>query len=221
MASPGRARERKGLPAPRARGKAQKAPLVRGEAIIRRVLDAALEELSQVGYQGFRIEEVAARAAVNKTTVYRRWPTKEELVRDALTRFEGGDPVVESTGSLREDMLFLARTYAVLASRPLGASVVRMLMAESFDPEVSALVRSLRDRTVAVPRALIAAAAARGELLPGLDPDVLVNAMAGALQHRIFFMREEADEAYLTSLVDLLLSGALSPGARGAKGAND
>ena len=48
------------------------------------VLSAVLQELSRVGYRGLRIEDVALRAGVNKTTVYRRWPTKIELVRAAL-----------------------------------------------------------------------------------------------------------------------------------------
>lgn len=212
--STGKTSQRKGSAAP-ARGKARaKPPLVRGELVVRRVLDAALDELGQVGYQGFRVEEVAARANVNKTTVYRRWPTKAELVRDALAGMAAPDMAIESTGSVRGDLLWLARTYVALSSMPVGRSVVRMLMAESFDPEVATLVRTLRDRTVEAPRVLLEAAAARGELAPGVDPGVLVHALAGALHHRIFFMSEPADDAFLTSLVDLLLLGALSPAVR-------
>jgi hypothetical protein len=61
-----------------------KPPLVRGEAVVQKILEAAREELATVGYRGFRIEEVAARAEVNKTTIYRRWPAKADLVREAL-----------------------------------------------------------------------------------------------------------------------------------------
>jgi AcrR family transcriptional regulator len=217
MATPRKTRPSSVKVASRARGKAAvKAPLVRGEVVVQRVLDAALVELAQVGYQGFRVEEVAARAQVNKTTVYRRWPTKQDLVRDALTRRGAPEIAVQSTGSLRGDLLLLGRTYVEMASRPIGRSVVRMLMAESFDPEVAGLVRALRDSTVEVPKALIAAAVERGELAPGFDPGVLTYAVAGALQHRIFFMHEDADEVFLTSLVDLLLCGALRPGPRAA-----
>ncbi len=81
-------------------------------------------------------------------------------------------------------------------------------MAESFDPKVAPLVRTLRDRTVEIPRALLSAAMSRGELSPEVDVEVLVNTFAGALQHRIFFMNEKADEPFLTALVDLLLCGA-------------
>lgn len=191
----------------------ERAPLVRGEAIVQRVLDAALLELSERGYHGFRMEEVAARAQVNKTTVYRRWPTRQELVRDALTREGSARPRVRSTGSLRGDLLLLARTYVGMASQPIGRSVVRMLMAESSDPEVVALVRALRDSTMNAPRELIAAAVERGELARGRGHEALLDALAGAMQHRLFFLHEEADEAFLRSLVDLLLYGALGPGA--------
>ena len=63
------------------RGAAKKRALVRGEPVVRGILAAALEELASAGYRALRIEDVATRAGVNKTTVYRRWPTKEDLVR--------------------------------------------------------------------------------------------------------------------------------------------
>src|SRR5262245_16386487 len=69
---------------PRAKRSGGKGPLVRGEAVVRGILAAALEELARTGYGALRIEGVAARAGVNKTTVYRRWATKENLVRAAL-----------------------------------------------------------------------------------------------------------------------------------------
>src|SRR5262245_40170336 len=84
-------------------------PLVRGEAVVRGVLTAALEELGQTGYGALRIEDVAARAGVNKTTVYRRWPTKEDLVRAALLAMTVDKFVVPNTGSLRGDLLEMAR----------------------------------------------------------------------------------------------------------------
>ena len=76
-------------PRPRAnRGKrteeCEKRELVRGEPVVQRVLDATIAEMARVGYRALRIEDVAARAGVNKTTVYRRWPEKGALLREAL-----------------------------------------------------------------------------------------------------------------------------------------
>lgn len=194
---------------------ARKPPLVRGDAIVARVLDAAIRELSQAGYRALRVEDVAARAGVNKTTVYRRWPTKADLVRDALVATKASFAhEMPQTGALRTDLIAIARTFVAHASDPLGRSLVRMFAAESSDPEVIALARSLRDRNESPPRRLIEAAVARGELVSGVDHTVMLHALIGALHHRLFFMQEPPDEAFLTRLVDLLLLGALVPAAR-------
>jgi AcrR family transcriptional regulator len=75
--------------------------LERGEPVVRRVLQAALEELSTHGYAALRMEDVATRAGVNKTTIYRRWPTKEELVRNLLVSLaEKSRAELRDTGSL-------------------------------------------------------------------------------------------------------------------------
>lgn len=186
-----------------------KPPLVRGEAVVQKVLDAALEELAHTGYLGFRIEEVALRAEVNKTTVYRRWPTKPELVRDALSAASNAGLGTPATGALRTDLLAMARIFVQRATDPIGQSLVRMLSAEGSDPEVKEIARTMRERHQAAPRAVLANAVARGELAPGIDHMVIIEALIGALHHRIFWLDKPADEAFLTELIDLLLLGAV------------
>lgn len=194
-----------------------KAPLVRGEAIVQRVHEAAMQELAEVGYRAFRMEEVAVRAEVNKTTVYRRWPTKAELVRDAIKATSVRKFPFPSTGSLRTDLLALATTFVEHVSTPQGQSMVRMMAAEGADPEIVELARGMREDVECGPQAMIASAVARGELAPDTDHFVLVGALIGALHHRIFFMHEEVGEAFRARLVDLLLVGALQPAARKAE----
>src|SRR5437763_1966550 len=65
----------------------------RSELVVRRVLDAALVELARSGYAGFRMDAVASSAAVNKTTIYRRWPSREALVAAVADRM--GTPLRE------------------------------------------------------------------------------------------------------------------------------
>jgi AcrR family transcriptional regulator len=191
-----------------------KPPLVRGEAVVQRVLEAALQELAQVGYRAFRIEEVALRADVNKTTVYRRWPLKADLVRDALAASSADKFVAPQTGALRSDLLALVRMFLEQATTPMGRSLMRMLAAEASDPELIDISRSLRARHEVMPQALLAAAVARGELAPDADHMVILHALIGAIHHRLFLMNEPVTEAFLTGLVDLLLLGALAPSAR-------
>ena len=97
-------------PKPRAAAKrVAKRELVRGEAVVQRVLAATMEELALVGYRALRVEDVAARADVNKTTVYRRWPEKRALVRDALGCIADRKMQAPETGALRSDLLSIGR----------------------------------------------------------------------------------------------------------------
>lgn len=201
-------------PAPKRRAKA---PLVRGEPVVMRVLVAAVEELARSGYKALRVEDVARRAGVNKTTVYRRWPEKSALVRDALLTFTEETFGAPATGSLREDLLALGRTMRDVFAQPLGQSVVRMLVAEGSDPEVAALKRAVRGRHEAIPRDVIAAAEHRGELSQERDHEVLFLAFMSAIQHRTFFEGEPVTDAFLVQLVDLLLDGARPRSAKGER----
>jgi AcrR family transcriptional regulator len=201
-------------------------PLVRGEPVVRGVLGAALEELGRTGYGALRIEDVAARAGVNKTTVYRRWPTKEDLVRAALLSITADRFVVPNTGSLRTDLLAIAHGMVELTRSCEGQGLMRMIVAEGPDSELGAIAKSLRKTHEAVPRSVIEAAQARGELAPDIDAMLLFDVLVAALHRRLLMDRKEVDDGFLTRLLDLLLLGALAsherggpPRARGVKAA--
>src|SRR3954467_1186202 len=91
----------------------------RGAVLERAILDAALEQLSTVGWNGLTMEGVAAGAQTGKAAVYRRWPSKEDLVADAL---QSGLPRLDSApdlGSVREDLLALCQLVRdAMYSRP-------------------------------------------------------------------------------------------------------
>ena len=182
---------------------------VRGEAIVRGVLGAALTELAEVGYGALRIEDVAARAGVNKTTVYRRWPTKEDLVRAALLSMSEESGHAPSTGSLRDDLLEIARRVVQKLRSPEGQGLARMIMMEGPDSELMTIATSLRRTFEAVPRAAIEAAQARGELAQDIDAMLIFDLLAGALHRRVLMDHEAIDDAFLARLVDLILHGAL------------
>lgn len=185
--------------------------LVRGEPVIRNVLAAALGEVARAGYHGLRIEDVAARAGVNKTTVYRRWPTKQELVRDALLSITTETFSAPDTGSLRTDLLAVARRNAALVAKPEHQGLFRIFVAEGEDAELTAIVRSLRQAFELVPREVIAAAEARGEIGPDVDRQLLFDIFGAALNWWLLFERATLDDAWLERMIDLLLHGALAP----------
>jgi len=187
-----------------------RAPRCRGAPVVRAVLEATLDELAQVGYGALSVERVAARAGVNKTTVYRRWPTRTALVEAALRSFVEALPDLEPTGDIRADLLAVARRQYLGMSAPRGRSVMRMLLAGDCDPDLVALAGAIRARFDAPARAVIERAVARGELRRDADPVVLLNVMAGWLIHALFRERATVSEARLRSVVGLLLDGALA-----------
>lgn len=180
----------------------------RGSPVVARVLRATIEELGRIGYGALSIEDVANRAGVNKTTVYRRWPTKAELVRAAL-RSMGDESVCEaSTGSLRGDLLAVGRSIIAFAESSEGRSILRMLLAERMEPELAEIAASLRREREANPRALVDEAVARGELARSTDALLLMEALFGSIVQRLFISHEPVNEAFLERIVDLLLCGA-------------
>ena len=84
---------------------------------MRRVLEVALEQLAAHGFERLSVPEVAAIAGLNKTSVYRRWPTKADLVREALAASMGHTAEALDSGDLRAALLALARTAVAAALR--------------------------------------------------------------------------------------------------------
>jgi AcrR family transcriptional regulator len=181
----------------------------RGEPVIKGVLDAAREELAKVGYRALRIEDVAARAKVHKTTIYRRWPTKVELVHETLLSMFEENFSVPNTGTLRGDFLALAKLMLAFLATTSGQCLVRLMMTEGNERELQRIVESLRSVKEAPPRQIVAAAMARGELREGVSPDVLMCGLAGAMHHRIFALGVPPGEVEVEPIIDLLLYGAL------------
>src|SRR5262245_42346850 len=108
----------------------------RSERVVRDVIQATAAELARVGYAALRVEDVAAQAGVNKTTVYRRWPPKADLVGAALRGVRGAPPEPPDTGSVRADLLLLLREVIAVVSTPEGRSIHRMITVEMDHPEV-------------------------------------------------------------------------------------
>lgn len=108
----------------------------RSEEAERAILDAALDQLARCGIAGLSIEAVAQHAGVAKTTVYRRWSNKTDLVVAALAQLKG--PLVYPPGGApREDLLFLMKNAARAWGNAPEAEIFARLMAEANDhPEL-------------------------------------------------------------------------------------
>src|SRR6185295_12523600 len=157
------------------------------------------------------VEDVAARAGVNKTTVYRRWPTKADLVGAVMRSIgePGGPP--PDTGSVRDDMLQLLEDFVARVSLPEGRTLMRVFATELDHPEVEALARSLRDEMRAPWLEAIARAIGRGELPAGSDAGLVVEMILGTTSNRLK-RREPVDEVFLGAVGGAKAGGAIPGG---------
>lgn len=178
------------------------------------VLEATLEELARQGYGALRVDDVALRAGVNKTTIYRRWPAKADLVRAALLALSDEKASAPDTGSLRTDLLEFARRSKSFTSTPRGRSIVSMLFVERAEPELAAIARSLRDRRDAAAVRVVERALERGELPAGTDPQLILEPLHAVVYRRVVLLQEPLDESFVGRLVDLIIAGARQGAAR-------
>jgi AcrR family transcriptional regulator len=184
-------------------------PQARGEAFTCAVLDAALTQLAEVGYERLSIPQVAEIAGVNKTSIYRRWPSKAELVRDALAIAMDHTGDAPNTGALRTDLIALASTVAAFTQSRVGTALIRIMLAEGGNPQVRALAKAAYSEAGRQgPWIVIQRAMQRGELGSQADPSLMLFTTAGAIMHRVFVEQRDASEDYLKQIVDLVLYGA-------------
>jgi len=190
---------------------------LRGERLVTNVLEATIAELSRLGAENLSVESVAERAQVNKTTIYRRWPTPEKLVRAALLRIANEGIVVPDTGSLRADLSKLIDMLRILLGSPHTHALIRMHLVGTMHGELAHLARTIQRQKDEQMKTIFVRAVERGELPAGTDVDLLYDTLVGAFFNLALFRPEHAGEARMERAVDLILDGAKNT-TRHAKG---
>jgi len=181
----------------------------RGATLERAILDAVFAELSEVGYTAFTVEGVAARARTGKASIYRRWPTKQELVMDAMlervpTPEQCGIGLeIDDSVTTAEALHGVARAIASVITSPAG-DAMRAIKCEALsDPE---LARLIDDRFQAPRRAamieLLERGVARGEVRPGAATALVADVLPAVLSHRVILQREPLTEQVLTNIME-------------------
>ncbi|MGW0844396.1 TetR/AcrR family transcriptional regulator [Streptomyces sp. NPDC002787] len=183
-------------------------PRRRGAVLERAILDAALEQLSTVGWSGLTMEGVAAGAQTGKAAVYRRWPSKEDLVADALRaglpRFEGAPDL----GSVREDLLELCRqAREAMFSRPGFAlrSVIHecdTIQAERFH---GVIIGGVVEPTVKLLRQVVERGIRRGEVRPDAANGYVFDAIPAMMMYRSKMCGSEWSERDIEEMIDQLM----------------
>jgi AcrR family transcriptional regulator len=168
------------------------------------VLRATLEEVADRGAR-FSIEAVAARAGVHKTTVYRRWPTRTQLLVEALLERSRIEVPMPDTGSLREDLRALMRAVVANLQSQLARGVVRVLVDEAHDAELRAAAIDFWRERFALVTEVIDRGIERGEVPRDVDPDLMIEALIGPLYLRLLVTLEPLDDELADRVVDLVL----------------
>lgn len=195
----------KKTPAPRRRD----AGRPRGEPVEEAVLARTLEELATHGLEQLSVERIARAAELNKTSVYRRWPTRDALVAAALHRVaEELSLQVADTGTLRGDLLALASSVAAFIEQPVGRALLRAAVSELASPAIAELARAQLGRGAAgAVVAMIDRAQRRGEWRPGAEPQLVLSMLVGAILHRVILERQEPAGPWLGAVVELICGG--------------
>lgn len=177
----------------------------RGDALLGAIHAAVMEELATVGYAGLSIERIAERARTGKASIYRRWPTRLDLVLDAIDHVMPRLDDVPETGNVRDDLLLVLRRIAAVMSSRDG--IAARACVDGTDDELAQAVRErLLPPRKAMMLSIMQRAADRGEI----DPGALTQRIAEVgpmLLHGELLQRGApiADEAVVEIVDDVLL----------------
>lgn len=190
------------------RASARARPGGRSARVRAAVMGAVAELLAEGGFDAVEMPEVARRAGVHPTTVYRRWASRSQLVGEAILDNARTLSPTPNTGSLASDLERLLLDGASLVRTPAVRALFQVLIAEAADapPELA----TARDRFWAAhhleAETIVTRAVARGELPADTDPDALIDLVVGPALLRLLLMGHDLGRADITTMVDLAIT---------------
>lgn len=190
----------------------------RGVALEEAIVAAAWGELVESGYAGFTVEGVAARARTGKASIYRRWPTKQLLVLDALlfrlpTAAECGIvPDLPDSVTTIDALHAIARTISAVMASPAGSAMRAIKCEAATDPELARVI----DERFQGPRRealldLLRRGVERGEVRPEAVSNIVADVLPAVLMHRLIFTGDPVTRSAVAEIVDEIFVPLISP----------
>jgi AcrR family transcriptional regulator len=171
------------------------------------ILEASVAVLADKGPSGFTVDEVAARAGCGKATIYRRWPSRADLLVETAHHM-GLEPPASDTGSLREDLVsVLAALGTKMRDTPTGRILPGIIAEASVDARMKQVLAGFIDDRRRRPREMVERGIRRGELPADTDVDLLLDLMGGTVIYRELIACQPTDEPTVRALVDVVLAG--------------
>lgn len=180
----------------------------------RAIVEAALAEYAERGFDGLSVDAVATRARVSKATIYRRYPSKGEMVIAAVYVIAEELAPKLDIGTLRDDLMAAGTKLGRLMNRPVLGRAIRQIVADApRHPDLAAMheefVKTRRRGTFAA----LQRAIDRGEIRSDIDFEAAADLIVGPLFYRHMVSRMPIDDAYVELIVDaFLLAHARSSG---------
>ncbi len=176
-----------------------------------RIIAAAAELLRERGFERMTVDDVASHAGVGKATVYRRWPSKDDLAVAAMERLYSVEIPDVDTGTLRGDLTQSYRAVLAFVGSPQGSAYLKMSIAESVrDERIAALYRTATERAEDQARRMYLRAMERGEIRRDVDLDWCVQWLGGLIAMRTITDRPLPTLEDVPALVELTLRGIVA-----------
>ena len=185
----------------------------RGAELERAILDAAWEQLTAEGYEHFTFDTVAARARTSKPVLYRRWRTREDLLRETVRRRGAADPpAIPDTGTLRGDLLALL-AMANTPSNPVRALVSSMLGSyyNQAGPTPAELREAFLSQRGSAVEQVVNRAVERGEIDPARLTPRIVALPFDLFRHEAMMTLELVPDHVLRQIVDDIFIPLVTP----------
>lgn len=174
------------------------------------ILDAAIELCNEVGYEALTVEAIATRAGAGKQTIYRWWPSKADVLLDAVVeQTETISPTFPDTGDLRTDLREqMLQVAELLTTSPIGRPLAGLLGAAQWDPDLAEQVldRIQRPRLAALHDRLRSAVEV-GQLRPNLDLGTVIEVLYGPFYHRLFWQNQRIAPDMVDDVLDAVFAG--------------
>jgi AcrR family transcriptional regulator len=176
----------------------------RGAELESAILDAAWDQLIAEGYEHFTVDTVAARARTSKPVLYRRWKTREDLLRDTVRHRGAADPPsIPDTGTLRGDLLALL-THANNDRNPMAALVSSMLGSyfNKTGPTVAELRAEFSSQRGSAVEEVVNRAVERGEVDPARLTPRIIDLPFDLFRHEMMMTLKPVPDHVLRQIVD-------------------
>lgn len=166
------------------------------------VLGAAIEVVAERGFRGATIDAIAQRCGVARSTIYRHWPDRMDMLLEAVTTRVGTMEDLAS-GDLREDLVSLVMHLGtLLGSEPVGSVAAALVLESRSDPKLDELRRRfVAERRQAASR-IIETGIARGEIVSGVAPETLAEELGSPVFFNTLIMHTPIDRSWAEAHVD-------------------